>query len=95
MRFLSGSITDWHALFREAYRCLKPGGYIETMEPWPYIQTDDDSIEPGSALSQWGPLFIEAGVKMGRPFTIAADGTQRAAMQAAGFEDLQDHRYKV
>lgn len=28
IRYLAGSIQDWPALFREAYRCTKPGGWI-------------------------------------------------------------------
>ena len=32
MRFLIGSVTDWDALFAQAFRVLKPGGWVESLD---------------------------------------------------------------
>ncbi|CEI63417.1 unnamed protein product [Fusarium venenatum] len=32
MRYLIGAISDWGVLFKEAFRCCKPGGSIESVE---------------------------------------------------------------
>ncbi|KAI8665575.1 hypothetical protein NCS56_00993700 [Fusarium sp. Ph1] len=94
IRFLTGCIGDWEALMKVAYRCLKPGGYIESMEPSAYIQSDDNTIEPDSAMGQWGKIFVEGGSKMGRPFTVVEDELQNKSMEKAGFVDIQEKKHK-
>ena len=32
LRHMAGSIKDWFGLFEEAFRCTKPGGYIESFD---------------------------------------------------------------
>lgn len=90
-----GSLTDWHALFKEAYRCLKPGGWFESYEGSPSLHCDNDTIPPTSALGQWGPLFINGGRQIGRSFTVVEEEIQRKAMEEAGFVDIQEKSIKV
>ncbi|KAF7554469.1 hypothetical protein G7Z17_g2896 [Cylindrodendrum hubeiense] len=94
IRFLSGCIADWTALFKQAYRCLKPGGIIETMEPSAHIQSDDNTIEESDAMGQWGKIFVEGGQKIGRTFTVFQDKVQNKSLEEAGFVDLHEHKYK-
>ncbi|CAM1511879.1 Fc.00g093920.m01.CDS01 [Cosmosporella sp. VM-42] len=94
IRFLAGCIQDWTALFKQVYRCLKPGGYIESMEPSAYMESDDGTVDEGSAMSQWGPIFVAGSRKMGRSFTIVQDETQNKSMAEAGFVDIQEKLYK-
>ena len=89
MRFLVGSIDDWHLLIKRAFDVCAPGGYFESVEPSPHIVSDDGSVEPNSALGQWGKLFVAGGRRFGRSFEIYDQGTVRAAMEAAGFVDIQ------
>ncbi|KLP14638.1 Uncharacterized protein LW94_8071 [Fusarium fujikuroi] len=94
-RWLVGSIVDWDQLFKEAYRCLKPGGYIESHEALSRMDYDDGSITEKSAMHQWGKFFVEGGKKIGRSFTIVEDGVQRSAMEKAGFVNLEERDFKV
>ncbi|KAH7122013.1 S-adenosyl-L-methionine-dependent methyltransferase [Dactylonectria estremocensis] len=94
MRWLVGSIQDWTVLFEQAYKSLKPGGYLESYEPSSRLESDDGSVLEASALSQWGKFFVEGGRKLGRPFTIFDDGIQRKAMEEAGFVDIEEHDVK-
>ncbi|KAH6974201.1 S-adenosyl-L-methionine-dependent methyltransferase [Ilyonectria sp. MPI-CAGE-AT-0026] len=94
MRWLVGSIKDWTALFKQAYKCLKPGGFIESFEPSSRLQSDDDSVSETSAMSQWGKFFVEGGRILGRPFTVFEDGLQKKAMQEAGFVDIEERDFK-
>lgn len=95
IRFMNGSIADWDGLFREAYRCLKPGGWVESSEPSPMLESDDGTVAPTSAWAQWGKIFIEGGRKNGRSFSVVKDGTQEKAMTKAGFKKLNISKYKV
>jgi len=97
IRFLAGSIGDWYKLFAEAYRVLKPGGILESMEPSPFMESDDGSVKPDdkSAMSQWGPIFVEGGKKIGNTFTIVQDNLQNKAMEAAGFVDITTNKWRV
>ncbi|KAG5659824.1 hypothetical protein KAF25_002383 [Fusarium avenaceum] len=95
MRFLVGSIVDWTALYKQAYKCLKPGGWIESHEAGPTIKSDDDSIPAESALGQWGKLFLEGGRRLRRPFSILEDDVQRQGMKEAGFTSIHEEEVKL
>lgn len=95
MRYLVGSIIDWTALYREAYRALQPGGWLESVEGSPHLVSDDGTIPDESPIAQWGKFFEEGGKKMGRSFMVVQDGTQRKAMEEAGFVDIQEWDFKV
>ncbi|KAK7433047.1 hypothetical protein QQZ08_000520 [Neonectria magnoliae] len=94
-RWLVGSIVDWPQLFKEAYRCLKPGGYLESHEALSRMDCDDGSITEKSAMHQWGKFFVEGGKMIGRSFTIVEDGVQKKAMEDAGFVNIEERNFKV
>lgn len=95
MRFLVGSIVDWPGLFKQAYKCLKPGGYIESHEASPCIGSDDDSVSEDSAMGQWGKIFMEGGRKLQRPFSILEDNVQVESMKEAGFVTIEEEEIKA
>lgn len=89
MRNLAGVVDDWHALFRNAYRVTKPGGYVECYTTASQFFSDDGSAKEGGALDQWSKVFREGGKKLGRVFTVYEDDLQRKGMEAAGFVDVE------
>ncbi|KAJ4405422.1 hypothetical protein N0V85_004676 [Neurospora sp. IMI 360204] len=90
MRMLIGVVNgDWSALFRNAFRCCKPGGYVESCVADITFMSDDGSVKEGSAMDQWGKVWREAGKKLGRPFTVYEADLQRKGMEAAGFVDIE------
>lgn len=95
MRYLYGSISDWYALFREAYAVCKPGGWLESVEASPRMESDDDSVPENSAVHQWGSIFIDGADKIGQTFRVVEDDLQVLGMQAAGFEDIHISEKKV
>lgn len=46
-------------------------------------------------MGQFGKFFVEGGKIMGRSMTVVEDSTQRAALEAAGFTDIQETQLKV
>ncbi|RSL70782.1 hypothetical protein CEP54_001646 [Fusarium duplospermum] len=89
-RYLIGCIPDWTALFKQAYRALKPGGWIESFEVSPTMVSDDNTVAPDSALAQWDKIFIEASKKIGNSFTVVADQVQKRAIEEAGFINIKE-----
>ncbi|KAI8674712.1 hypothetical protein NCS57_00369900 [Fusarium keratoplasticum] len=94
IRYLIGCIPDWNHLFKEAFKAIKPGGYLESFETAPYIESDDGTVKKDSALDRWGNIFIEASKKTGRTFTVLDEGIQRKAMEEAGFVDIEEWNFK-
>lgn len=95
LRYLVGSIVDWTALFKEAYAATKPGGWVESVEGSPHMAADDGTVAEKSATSQWGRFFEEGGKAMGRSFMVVDEGTQKKAMEEAGFVDIGEWDFKV
>ncbi|KAL7628840.1 hypothetical protein AAE478_000355 [Parahypoxylon ruwenzoriense] len=95
IRYLLGGISDWPKLYRQAYAALKPGGWIESFEVEADYRSDDNTLKPDSAMYMWRDLFTEGGKKLGRPFTILSDDTQRKGIEAAGFVDITVKDMKV
>ncbi|KAL6399709.1 hypothetical protein AUP68_17116 [Ilyonectria robusta] len=95
IRYLVGTIPDWTELFKQAYKGLKPGCYLESFEASPTIESDDGTVTPESAMGQWADIFIEGSKTTGRTFTVLADNLQRKAMEEAGFVDIEEWNFKV
>ncbi|KAI8652059.1 hypothetical protein NCS56_01422700 [Fusarium sp. Ph1] len=95
MRYLVGSVKDWSSLFEQAFRACKPGGWVESFEGVPVMQSDDGSVPDDSAMAGWGKTFIEAGKKLGRSFTVVDDNVQEEGMTAAGLVDIESRIFKI
>jgi len=94
-RFLSGCIADWDKFYRDAFRCIKPGGWLEHQEVNIAWFDDSDPIPEESPLGQYGPSFREAGNRSGRTFCVVADDLQEKGMKAAGFVDIHVKDMKI
>jgi len=95
IRWLFGSIKDWDELYRQAYRAIKPGGWIESHEASAQFRSDDDSVNEKTAMGQFGKFFAEGGEKMGRSMTVVEDGIQRKGIEAAGFVNIHEEDFKA
>lgn len=95
-RDLTGSIDNWSHFFGEAFKCLKPDGYLETHEQSFRLihQASDDPVDPTtqsliSALNRWNKVFSDLGKRLDRPFLAVDHRTQMDLMMKAGFTDLE------
>jgi len=95
LRFLGGCITDWNAFYREAFRCTKPGGWIEHYDGYIHWYDDAEPIPEGSTLDVYNKAFSEAGKKIGRTFDLVPDDMQKKGMEAAGYVDIQVKDIKI
>ncbi|RSL84450.1 hypothetical protein CEP52_016434 [Fusarium oligoseptatum] len=88
-------ISDWSALFKEAFRVCKPGGWVESYEASPRMESDDGSVTETCAINEWGKFFIEGGKKLNRTFEILDKDLQKKGMEEAGFVDVQTWDFKA
>jgi SAM-dependent methyltransferase len=90
-RALVGSSQDFLRLIRQAYDHLRPGGYLEMTDVQMPIMSDDGTLE-GTDLETWSNRQVEACAIMGVDTT--APSKYRQMMMDAGFEDVQEQRFK-
>jgi SAM-dependent methyltransferase len=97
LRWLVGTISDWAELFRQAYRVLKPGGFIETFECNGFYESDDGTLTDDTALSKWGYFFREGALALGSKasFSVVKDRLQVKGLEEANFVRITEHHIKV
>ena len=93
MRYLFGAIKDWNSLFKEAYRCCAPGGWVESCEADVEFRSDDATTDLEPVLAMYKEMFEASGEATGRPFFVS--DLQTAGVEAAGFVGVKTFDYKV
>ena len=92
-RMLSGCFADFGDVLRKSFRCLKPGGWMESQDYLTTLLCDDGTMGPDYAFAEWSALYERASVAVGRPARIA-DALKRSYEQA-GFVDVRDDVFKL
>jgi hypothetical protein len=87
------AIRDWDRLIQQAFDHLKPGGFLELAQAVPDPSSDDNTLPPNSAYCKITEIFYEIGDKFGS--LGHAPKYFRTKMEAAGFVDVQEHRFKI
>uniref|UniRef100_A0A4E9D965 Methyltransferase type 11 domain-containing protein n=2 Tax=Gibberella zeae TaxID=5518 RepID=A0A4E9D965_GIBZA len=95
IRYLFGAIQDWPALFREAYRCCAPGGWVQSCEADIHFYSDDGTTDSEPALKTWNDLYESGGIETGRPFFLQREAIQERSITEAGFTDVRIFDYKL
>lgn len=95
IRYLFGGIADWNALFKQAYRCCKPGGWVQSCEADASVSSDDGTADGIPAIKTLNTLFKEGGKKFGRSLCVLEEDLQKKGFEAAGFVDIQEVNFKV
>ncbi|KAF3917698.1 hypothetical protein AA313_de0209941 [Arthrobotrys entomopaga] len=88
-RYMLGSIKDWPRLFEQAFKALKPGGYIEILEPDSILRCANDALKENSPLLRWNRLFVEAAEKAER--SLVAAPKYQGWLEEVGFVDVKDN----
>ncbi|KAF7555191.1 hypothetical protein G7Z17_g2356 [Cylindrodendrum hubeiense] len=96
IRYMQGSIDDWSKLYKQMYKCLKPGGWFQHLEPDIECQSDNSAVKVDNdhIFKQWARLFYDVGDKIGRTFKVN-DSIMKQSAQEAGFTSLTHNKFKV
>ncbi len=84
IRNLSGAFSDWAAIYREAFKHLKPGGYLEVIDLEP-IQMPKSS--PNSYVSIFTGAVQAASEKAGTP--VGVGHLKRSMLEGVGFRSVR------
>lgn len=97
IRAMYGSISDWSALYKQAYDALMPGGWIENFEFTIHLHSDVPEVrdDPDHIFKRWAAIFHEAGDRINRTLRIGENGTMKKLLQETGFEDVVQKTYQV
>ncbi|KAL7268854.1 hypothetical protein RUND412_008505 [Rhizina undulata] len=89
-RALSASLYDWPKLYKQAFKALKPGGWIELQGFCTDIFVDDNSILQGTILTKWAEYCLMEAKQSGRPFVTALATGHAKNLEDAGYTDITD-----
>ncbi len=97
IRALYGSIDDWGKLYSQAFRALRPGGWLEDLEFTITLHSDTPAVrdDPDHIFKRWASVFFEATDRLGKTLRIGMDSRMRALMAQAGFVDVVERQYQV
>jgi len=88
IRTLLPTIKDWPELFKQCYRALKPGGYLEVVEWCKSGDECDDDTTNGTAMQHYYKLLDESSRKAGGCMTM--DTPLSEMLPNAGFINYQE-----
>ena len=92
IREMFGCIPDWGFFLLQAWRCLKPGGWVEIVEHSVWPVTDDDSVPPDHFYNTWGRMVEGLGERWGKSFRIWKESREK--LVEAGFTDVVERKFK-
>lgn len=92
-RLLIGGINGnrWATYVADLKRLLKPGGWLQMVEQYPSIQSDNGMAVP--YLQRWWQLYSAALVQMNKNPHIARG--LRNLMESQGFENIRERRERL
>ncbi|KAI1261127.1 hypothetical protein F5Y18DRAFT_209906 [Xylariaceae sp. FL1019] len=95
LRDMTGAFSDWEAIYKSAFRCLKPGGWIEVLD------FDDKKgmadlfayFEPESMLYKLVRDLMDASIMSGKPRGIGH--LEPRLLVNAGYVDVKLTEYSI
>lgn len=92
IREMFGSVPDWEVFFEQAYRHIKPGGWVEIVEHSVEPISDDTTVGPDHFYTLWGKTVVACGDRVGKSFRIWKEA--KGYMERAGFTEIVESPYK-
>ncbi|KAF4446955.1 hypothetical protein F53441_9426 [Fusarium austroafricanum] len=93
VRAMIGCIPDWTELYRKAFKHMKPGGWLESVELWGASKCDDDTLKDDSPLFKWVEVFKKIEAITGKSFFW--DDKMGQSIIDAGFTNVSGRKIKL
>ena len=90
---MAGSIHDYDRLFAQAYKNLRPGGYLEMQSFEADFFSDDGTRARAKTAIRWQQLLVTASKNFGK--NLKVEDEWKGKMERAGFVDVVEEVYKV
>lgn len=96
IRYMHGAIADWPKLYTEVFKALKPGGWVQQIEPNIELRTTNPErpMADDHVFKQWHRLFYDVGDKIGREFRFS-DKNMLEYANGAGFTNVQYKKFSI
>ncbi|KAF8420677.1 S-adenosyl-L-methionine-dependent methyltransferase [Tirmania nivea] len=93
-RFVSPGLdrARWDTYVRDCYRVLKPGGWLQMVEFYYNVQSDNGSLTENHALRRWSNMYLEANEQSR---DLRAPLRFRTLFDQAGFVDVETRMIPV
>lgn len=91
-RYMSGSFSNFPAVFAMSYENMNPGAWIEFQDYYVKLQAMDDSLA-GTALERWNDCVIEGVSRMGK--NALACAKYKSQLLDAGFVDVVERKFAL
>ncbi|KAL2214974.1 S-adenosyl-L-methionine-dependent methyltransferase [Thermoascus aurantiacus ATCC 26904] len=91
-RFLVFSIRDFPKLIKQAYKCTKPGGWVE-FQDWDPICRSEDGTTIGTAIEDYFKLMIEGYGNQG--YETCPGPKLEQWLRDAGFQDIKAKKLRI
>lgn len=88
------SLKDWPHFYREAFKVLKPGGWVESQEFSYKRYSDDGTLPADSVITKWEDLWTEGINKLGHKGHCDPDLVVQQ-MREAGFINITRLNFKM
>ncbi|EWC47626.1 hypothetical protein DRE_03246 [Drechslerella stenobrocha 248] len=92
-REVHGAVADWPGFCREAFKVLKPGGWVEVAESAVQLQSDDGTLPADCALNAWLRNISEGFERLGRTVVVGPNIEQW--LRSTGFEEIKVEVFKL
>lgn len=90
-RFLAGGILDWPRLMHQAFKCTKPGGWVEFQDWDTTLYSPDGSLNPNHSIYQFHKTTSEAQENKG--YNMRPGPCLEQWLIDAGFTNVQCHKF--
>ncbi|KAI1376688.1 S-adenosyl-L-methionine-dependent methyltransferase, partial [Hypoxylon crocopeplum] len=89
LRNMSGAFSDWQHIYRSAFTCIKPGGWIEVLDfdDQRGMSSFHQFFEPGSIIHKVAIDIQESAIMHGRPLGVCH--LEPRFLVNAGYVDVQ------